>query len=577
MLDDAPLPRRRPAAAAREAARVARRPARADDRPHQRPRRRRAGGPPRGAGRCSRSSVLLLASTRHLDVDPPAGDAIERDRAAAVPEADDPQALERAAEAAERDGEWERAVRLRFRAGLLRLDRRKVLVYRPSLTTGEVARALEGARVRRGRRALRRDRLRRPGRRARGRRGVRAGLEGRAGRRWAPVKLLPESRQARLAIGIVGVIVGLNLIAIGVDALVPEPGGPALVVVRDLAPGPGRLEAELAERSGREVAVVRERLSDARCRPRAPWSCSIPRSSRAARRARCARFAEGGGRVIAGALEPGPWIDEFGARLDWAPLGARTRRSSLPTGDRRSATAYGRRRPLGRRERGALPIVADADGLPVVVVRQWATARSCSSPTRRRCRTGCSTRPTTPRFGARARRATARSCSPRDRTATARRPGSTRCRPLKVGAHRCSPRRARAVVARWPRLGPPEQRRAAAAAARAYVDALAATLARTRDRGRRGRARALGRARAAGAPRRTRRATPTPRRGRGGRAGGARATTRRWALAGRERRRRHRRGQGARPAEPAERGSAVNELTRPVAGEVGKVVVGQER
>jgi hypothetical protein len=69
--------------------------------------------------------------------------AIERSRAAAVPEADDPHALERAAAAAERDGEWERAVRLRFRAGLLRLDRRKILVYRPSLTTGEVARTIK--------------------------------------------------------------------------------------------------------------------------------------------------------------------------------------------------------------------------------------------------------------------------------------------------------------------------------------------------------------------------------------------------------------------------------------------------
>jgi hypothetical protein len=69
--------------------------------------------------------------------------AIERERAAAVPEADDPHALERAAGEAERDGQWERAVRLRFRAGLLRLDRRKVLVYRPSLTTGEVARTIK--------------------------------------------------------------------------------------------------------------------------------------------------------------------------------------------------------------------------------------------------------------------------------------------------------------------------------------------------------------------------------------------------------------------------------------------------
>jgi hypothetical protein len=67
--------------------------------------------------------------------------AVERARAAALPATEDPHQLERAADRAEQDGDWERAVRLRFRAGLLRLDRRRVLVYRPSLTTGEVARA----------------------------------------------------------------------------------------------------------------------------------------------------------------------------------------------------------------------------------------------------------------------------------------------------------------------------------------------------------------------------------------------------------------------------------------------------
>jgi uncharacterized protein DUF4129 len=69
--------------------------------------------------------------------------AIERAEAAAVPPTDDPHALERMADRAEQEGEFERAVRLRFRAGLLRLDRRHVLVYRPSLTTGEVARAIK--------------------------------------------------------------------------------------------------------------------------------------------------------------------------------------------------------------------------------------------------------------------------------------------------------------------------------------------------------------------------------------------------------------------------------------------------
>lgn len=59
---------------------------------------------------------------------------------------DDLSALERDAAAAERAGDYERAVRLRFRAGLLALDRRGVLVYRSSLTTGDVSRTLASPR-----------------------------------------------------------------------------------------------------------------------------------------------------------------------------------------------------------------------------------------------------------------------------------------------------------------------------------------------------------------------------------------------------------------------------------------------
>jgi hypothetical protein len=69
--------------------------------------------------------------------------AIERARAAALPYSENPHALERAAERAEHEQDWERAVRLRFRAGLLRLDRLRAVVYRPSLTTGEVARTID--------------------------------------------------------------------------------------------------------------------------------------------------------------------------------------------------------------------------------------------------------------------------------------------------------------------------------------------------------------------------------------------------------------------------------------------------
>ena len=57
-------------------------------------------------------------------------------------ESEDPDELERAADAAERDGRLDDALRLRFRAGLLRLGDRGAIRYRPSVTTDEVRRAL---------------------------------------------------------------------------------------------------------------------------------------------------------------------------------------------------------------------------------------------------------------------------------------------------------------------------------------------------------------------------------------------------------------------------------------------------
>jgi Domain of unknown function (DUF4129) len=55
---------------------------------------------------------------------------------------EDPAELERMADAAERAGRLDAAVRLRFRAGLLRLGDRGAIRYRPSVTTNEVRRVL---------------------------------------------------------------------------------------------------------------------------------------------------------------------------------------------------------------------------------------------------------------------------------------------------------------------------------------------------------------------------------------------------------------------------------------------------
>jgi hypothetical protein len=65
-------------------------------------------------------------------------------RGATLPavELEHPDELERAAEAAERAGRLDEAVRLRFRAGLLRLGDRGAIRYRPSVTTNEVRRVI---------------------------------------------------------------------------------------------------------------------------------------------------------------------------------------------------------------------------------------------------------------------------------------------------------------------------------------------------------------------------------------------------------------------------------------------------
>jgi hypothetical protein len=60
----------------------------------------------------------------------------------------DPDALEREADAAEVDGRFDEAFRLRFLAGLVRLDRAGVVELRPSLTSGALRRRVPSAALR---------------------------------------------------------------------------------------------------------------------------------------------------------------------------------------------------------------------------------------------------------------------------------------------------------------------------------------------------------------------------------------------------------------------------------------------
>jgi hypothetical protein len=71
-----------------------------------------------------------------------AGSTVRRGGGGDAEESLDPARLEREADAAERRGDLDRALRLRFRAGLLRLDDVGAISFRPSLTSGQVARRL---------------------------------------------------------------------------------------------------------------------------------------------------------------------------------------------------------------------------------------------------------------------------------------------------------------------------------------------------------------------------------------------------------------------------------------------------
>jgi hypothetical protein len=84
-------------------------------------------------------AVVALLTARRRAATSAAGGGVRR----RSPDAHtDPGRLEREADVAERRGDLDVALRLRFRAGLLRLDRAGAIHFRPSITTGQVARRL---------------------------------------------------------------------------------------------------------------------------------------------------------------------------------------------------------------------------------------------------------------------------------------------------------------------------------------------------------------------------------------------------------------------------------------------------
>ena len=182
-------------------------------------------------------------------------------------------------------------------------------------------------------------------------------------------KLLPKRTEARFVLAIVAVIVGLNVIAIGVDALVPSPEGPRS---SSFATSPEGIAAwaELARRSGRDVRVLRERPSDASLPSDGTVVLLDPEDFTRGQALALRRFAERGGRVVAGGLDPGAWLSGLGAPPAWDNGASEDARVVVPSRATGAAAAI---RTAGeghwRTGRDALPLVAGSDGAVVLLRR----------------------------------------------------------------------------------------------------------------------------------------------------------------------------------------------------------------
>jgi uncharacterized protein DUF4350 len=173
------------------------------------------------------------------------------------------------------------------------------------------------------------------------------------------VSVLPQRKEARVGLAIVAVLVGLNLVTLLVDSLAPTPEGPRS---SSFATSPHGLAAwaELAQRNGLEVSALRDRPSDQSLPDGGTVVMLDPDEFTAGQARALRRFAERGGRVVAGGLEPGPWMRGLGPVPSW-DSGGSTDARVLDPGPETGAAQRLRTAGEGRwsAARGAEPIAGD--------------------------------------------------------------------------------------------------------------------------------------------------------------------------------------------------------------------------
>jgi len=134
-------------------------------------------------------------------------------------------------------------------------------------------------------------------------------------------RLLPRSPGARVLLAIVAFFVALNVVAIVVSIVAPDPSGEDGSGYATQARGAAAY-AELLRRNGHAVRYLREPLSDTALDPRDTLVLlDAQRLTRAQRRA-LARFVRAGGRLIAGGEDAGAGVVTGAPR--WLAGGPRT-------------------------------------------------------------------------------------------------------------------------------------------------------------------------------------------------------------------------------------------------------------
>jgi hypothetical protein len=299
------------------------------------------------------------------------------------------------------------------------------------------------------------------------------------------VKWLPQSLEGRLAVGVIAVVVGFNLVALLVDALVPSPEGPRSSSFAT-APQGVAAWADLERESGAEVRALRSRPSDDSLPSEGTVVMLDPDDFSPGQARALRRFAERGGRVVAGGADPGAWLPALtGERAapEWTGGGSDTARVLVPapeTGAARHVTAAGEGRWSD--PKGALPLVQGGDG-PIVLVRTAGKGRIAliadASPLQNRRLDEADNAALALALGGSGPITFVESVHGYGTgTGLAALPGRFRWALILLTLSAFL-----LIAARWPRMGPPEPpERPLFPPRRAYVDALAATLARSRDR-----------------------------------------------------------------------------------------------